>query len=302
MSKYYLVASHYNMYQKTYQDEIIVNLPSVDLSTIQAIDYFTSSHNRTELLQLIEQETNKHDLNHLAIKYYKNKDAIPNYFRVIEDNSELSQLLKENQTYLSKNKNARTTEYYLSGRTYRFSAVNPNNPYFLKELRKILKIIEAKNLSAFETIYPYHNDTLHFLVTRYINASYDNEFASQEELKLIMKEFSRYKTFRGWVVAIEKRSKILKKPKPTVLSNFNIQENPPKKAAIKTKTIEEYSEDYAKDFEEKHGMNYQSYQTMKHNLSYLEEDKEEFLEDSEIDNMYDEEQEMYQSYTPQKRK
>ena len=70
MPKYYLVASYYDKYKNQFQNEFVVTLPGIDLTSIQAIDSFTASHTLIELLQLIEQETHRQGLNHLAIKYY----------------------------------------------------------------------------------------------------------------------------------------------------------------------------------------------------------------------------------------
>lgn len=291
MPKYYLVASHYDLYKKQYQNETIINLPQIDLATIQSIDYFTASHNRTELLQLIEQETNQQGLNHLAIKYYKNQNANPIYYNTIENNPEFASLLRENQIYISQNGKPRKNGYQLLGQKYEFLTVNSKNIYFLKELRIIMNLIEKKDLNQFEQIYPY-NDTFHWLITRYLTSSYDDATVQKEDLIKIEKEFSRYKTFRGWIVAIEKREKTHKN-ETTNQNKINPStplSTPLKEKKLRTsKTIEEYANLYMEEFEKKKGISYQNYKTNQYNLSNLGEDKEEFLEHDEIESMYEQE-------------
>lgn len=276
MTKYYLVASHYDMYTKQYQNEVVVNIPNVDLTTIQAIDYFTSSHSKSELLQIVSDITKIPNLNQLAIKCYKNKKSSPSYGRIIENNPQFASLIKEG---LEKK------EYYLDGKKYEFLAVKSNNLFFLKELRKIMKIIQSKDLKTFTETYPYEN-TLSHLVTRYMNSSYDNQESEIEELNRIEKEFSRYKTFHDWIIAQEKNIKKYQKSVQKQTLQPIKKTTPKKNSKIEAKTIEEYESSYEQDFEKQNGFSYQAHQTMEHNLSHLDEDEEEFIEEQELNMMY----------------
>ena len=72
MSKYYLVASYYNVYKKSYTNEVIIRkLNNISLSSLIKIDEFTSKYTELEILNMIENELGINSLNHLAIKYIK---------------------------------------------------------------------------------------------------------------------------------------------------------------------------------------------------------------------------------------
>ena len=50
MSKYYLVASHYNIYTKNYEKEVIIKeINGINLSSLNKIDEFTSKYDNFEL-------------------------------------------------------------------------------------------------------------------------------------------------------------------------------------------------------------------------------------------------------------
>ena len=73
MSKYYLIASYYNLHTNTYQNETIIeSINGKKLNTLAQIDDLTSNNTSTELFKLIEEETNKTGFNHLSIMYLKN--------------------------------------------------------------------------------------------------------------------------------------------------------------------------------------------------------------------------------------
>ena len=282
MSKYSLVASYYNMYTKTYQNEITINLPEINLSTLQNIDNFTSKHSTYEILQLIKKKyPNVHDLNHIAVKYTKNKSANPVYYRVLDNNPEFTPCTENN-----------TLKQYRIGNQYITSLTVPNSaPLFQKEKENLVELIETKNLIGFRNLYPHH-DNLVFLVTRYINTSYDDDSSRERDFNLIMTEFSRYITFRGWIINKEKQQEYLYQPRPIA---YAPNPNPPKKIKKgKVPSIEENEAEYIRKFEEDHKdsnnkeykYSYNTYQAEMHNREYLEEDKEEFLSEREVQDAY----------------
>jgi len=266
MSKYHLVASYYNLYQKKYENEIEVTIPGIDLSTIQAIDYYTSSHTNQEILSKIEQVTGIKGLNHLSIKYYKNKTAKPIYYHIIEYFPEFTPCTKSTIT----------KQYKLLGKLMVTSVVLNDIELFQKEKSELLQIIEKRNLEAFEKRYPY-NDQFYFLVTRIITSSYDEQQEMQNDLNQAMLELSRYKTFRGWIVAKQKE----KKYQPITRKDNTLQKE--KKEPITVKSISEYEEEYTKIYEEKNKQSYQKNFAYQYNTSHLDEDAEEFLEIDEMD-------------------
>lgn len=282
MQKYYLVASHYNIRKNKYENEFVVTLPGIDLTSIQAIDSFTASYTLSELLQLIEQETHRQGLNHLAIKYYKNKKMDPKPRRIIENNPDYAKLAKES---------LRKREYYLLGQKYEFYAVNYENLFFLKNLRKVIEMIANRDSDGFNELYPYE-DNFKWLVTRFISSSYDTADSEKEDLLKIKKEFSRYTTFRKFIIAEEKRKEKKNQinTQKSIIPNNDSKKtnnNPKKRSKVNSKSIEEYNKLYEENFQKENAISYQTYQTMQHNLSHLELDKEEFLEEQELDIMYE---------------
>ena len=277
MSKYSLVASYYDRYEKNpnlkYKNEVEINLPNADLSTIQAIDYFTTSHSKIDIFRLIEKYQKITGKNHLAIKVKRGNEV--DYFRVIYDN----------KSFIDCTKNNPSKTYQISGK-YRTTLVVPDNAdLFQTEKRKLLQILEERDFLEFQKIYSYQDD-LEFLVRRYLNSFYDTENARLTELSLIILEFSRYMTFRKWIIDQEKQ-KQLQKETTSNHQKKNIKASPvcqQSKPIVPSK--EEYEEEYEKKFIQLHNISYATYQMRQYNTSHLEEDKEEFLEEHEIEQIY----------------
>lgn len=266
MSKYYLIASYYNLHTNTYQNETIIeSIKGKKLNTLAQIDDLTSNNTSTELFKLIEEETNKTGFNHLSIMYLKNKTSLPTYYRIIENDKLFNNCL---------NTSKQVTNFIL-GKQKTTLYINRNNELYREELVNLLTIIETKNYSLFKSIYPYNND-FSFLVERYMNTSYDNELSKEEDLNQILLEFSRYKTFRGWYLNHNKKKTILSS------KNNKNKEIPPKIKLEKTiiPTIKENEEAYEKRFKNEYGISVKSYNTSKFNI-----DNEEFLSEEEYDSM-----------------
>lgn len=277
MGKYYLVASHYNAYTKSYENEIVVKLSQVDLSTIQAIDNFTSNHTHAELISLIEKESNIKDLNHLSIQYYKNNDCNPVYYRTIENNKEFSTCTT----------NTTTKDYKHLGKFKKSIAISNNNKYLLTETKKIIELIEKKDLKSIEEIFGKKHE-IYFLIERYLTTSYDDYQAQKDDYEIILKELSKYTTFRQWIIGQEKR----KNKEKNVFQVNKVSENIdiPKKNT-KTLTKEENEQLYEETINKKlnnkgYQITYQDIKTYEHNTRYLDDDKEEFISNEEMGQMY----------------
>lgn len=282
MGKYYLVASHYNAYTKSYENEIVVKLSQVDLSTIQKIDNFTSNHTREELINIIKRENYIKDLNQLSVKYYKNNECSPVYYRTIENNKD----------FLTCTINTVTKSYNNSGRFKKSIAINDNNKYLLTETKKIIELIKRKDLKYIEEIFGKKHE-IYFLINRYLTTLYDDHQTQKYDYELILKEFSKYTTFRQWIVGQEKKKvkeKVSVKPRK-ITQNMNV---PKKNRNSKVLTIEENEQLYEKMINKKlnegngsYKVTYQDMKTHEHNTRYIDEDKEEFISNEEIGQMYD---------------
>lgn len=273
MSKYYLVASFYNMYTRSYENETIVNLPGVDLSTLQAIDNFTCTHNNSEIISIIEKEMGYQEFNHLAIKYYKTKSSKPTYYKTITNN-----LLFKKCTL-----NLVSKKYNIRGQVISALTI-PNNKLFIMEKSKLISIIESKDINNFKKIYPYDN-VFSRSVIDYMSIIHDNQEEQQQELNLILTEFSRYKTFRGWITSQQTKNYQINNHPQTSKKSLPSQSQIKPKTII-TKSIKEHEADYIENFNKDNPISYEEHQTNLYNRAYLEdEDKEEFLEPSELEKM-----------------
>lgn len=267
MSKYYLVASYYNLRTNNYEKETIIDsLEGINLNTLYNIDSFTSSHNKLDILNLIEKEKEKQGLNHLAIMYLKNKNSSPVYYRVIDNDQKFKECIEESDISINK----------ILGKSKKTIYINRNNELYRSELRKLLDIINKRDYKLFKSIYPYDND-LSFLVKRYLTTSYDTRDVELEDYYQILVEFSRYKTFRGWYMNQNKlRNNISIKPK-TNNDNSSLKEQ-----KIEVISILEHEKEYERKFESDNGVSYSSFNTNKYNM-----DNEEFLDEDEYMSMQD---------------
>lgn len=281
MSKYYLVGSSYNTYNKSYNDEVIIkSLNGIKLSSLSKIDDFTSRYSYFDIFKMMEKELKIKSLNHLAIKYVKSDNSKPVYYRIIG----------EDKLYNECVKNLETRKVSVLGKTRETLFVKRNNELFKKELSKLLEVINSGSFDKFREIYPIDND-FSFLVRRYLDTSYDDELDKEKDLELILLEFSRYKTFRGWFVEGEKKKDTLIKKRGIV----NVRKENKKK--MKIATFDENMALFEDKFLKDNNVSYSQYRTLEHNQGeiyhndYCEDIKEEFLDEEEFNNMisYDEE-------------
>lgn len=278
MGRYYLVGSYYDMYKKTYSNEIrIKELDGIKLSSLVNIDGFTSKYSLDEIIILLEKELGIKGINHLVVRYSKSNDSVPEHYRVIYKDDMFNSCvnsLKENTVNIL-------------GKTRKTLFVDRNNELYRSEVKKILDTIKSNNVEEFSKIYPKNND-FSLLVRRYLNSSYDNELDKEEDLKLILLEFSRYKTFRGWIVEQNKLKENNFRRSTTYNKSVSSKKVSKNKGYIST--YEESSKEFDEIFVSRNNMGYDQYRTLEHNC--YDEEKEEFLDVDEynIMNDYDEEE------------
>lgn len=273
MAKYYLVASYYNMKTKEYENETIIkSLDGHNLSTLEHIDDFTTSHTIPEILSILEREQGKMGFNHLAIVYLKNQSSTPNYYRIIDNDKRFNTCLKS----------AKPATNYILGKQRNTIYLNQGNELYREELAKLLDILENRNYELFKSIYPLNND-FSFLVKRYIDSDYDNNQTREEDLRQVLLEFSRYKTFRGWYSNQKKLKNNLNFKRSSNIPSSSTMQNKAKKKVV-VHSIKENIEEYEEKFEKEQGVSYSSYNTNQYNM-----DNDEFLSEEEYLSMHSDE-------------
>ena len=272
MSKYYLVASIFDG-QDFYDETPIKSLGNFSLETLKDIDLFTARYTSLELFQLVYQELENKNYNQLSIKHKKNKESTPSYYRVITGD----------KSYLEAILDMKEVTYQLPERKSTSLIINKDSSLYKQEKEKLDKILKEKNIEAFNQIYPYQTE-FSFLVTRYLKTDYENIDEMIRDYQMIINEFSSYKTFRYWYILNIKNGK-----KEFSNSQKNKQQKKSKvqKKKPSIKTIQEYEEDFERIFLQKQNKSYDQYLVSKYNLSHLDEGKEEFLEEQELNKMYD---------------
>lgn len=265
MGKYELVASHYDLYRHEYLNEIVIRYPNIDLTNLETIDHFTSRFSEIELFKKISEYNALTNQNHLSIRYLKKKNMNPNYFKVIYENSMIYNM--------SNQVECRMTGSY----EHPYANAVPMNETFHLEFREIEDILTMKNIQRIIDFFG-ENHPLSALAQQYLKCdSYDYEGLEQIKQRL-KQEFSRYKTFRGWIIS--KKNPIRKK-KNLIIKTESLK----KKEKIILKTIEEYEQEFENNFLKENNMSYKQQQLNDYNRRYLEEDQEEFIDESEMDQM-----------------
>ena len=271
MSKYYLVASIFNG-QDFYDETPIKSLENTSLETLKDIDLFTSRHSSFELFQLVYQELKNRNYNQLSIKHMKNKESTPSYYRVITGDPD----------YLEAIFDMKETTYQLLGRKSTSLTVKKDSSLYKREKKKLDEILRERNVEKFNQLYQYQT-TFSFLVNRYLKTDYDDISQMTRDYQMIINEFSSYKTFRYWYILNTKRAKKDWNNQKIQFQN-KIRKSSKKKEPIKT--IQEYEEEFEQEFIQKEKKSYDQHLISKHNLFRLDEGKEEFLEERELNEMY----------------
>ncbi len=269
MSKYYLVASYFD--GRNFYDEVTIkSLSGVSLEKLNTIDIFTASHSLSELFSLMKSELGISGKNQLSIMCLKNKDATPNYYRVIVND----------KSYLEAILDMKEVNYRILDKRCKSLSVRKNSALYQQEQRFLSGILNARNISLFNHIYPYSNQ-FSFLVHRYLETDYDDIQVMDNDYQMIMDEFSNYKIFRYWYIL---KNKSQNKEENKSFKTHKKEKNSNKK--IEVKSIQDCEKEFEKYFYEKRNMSFEQYQAIQHNLAYLDEDKEEYLDIDEVEKMY----------------
>lgn len=269
MSKYYLVASYFD--GKNFYDEVIIkNLAGVNLDKLNTIDIFTASHSLSELFSLMESELGISGKNQLSIQCLKSKDATPSYYRAIVDD----------KSYLEAILDMKEVNYRVLDKRRKSLSIRKDSELYQQEQRFLMDILNTKDISLFKQLYPSTNQQFPFLVCRYLETDYDDIQVMNNDYQMIMDEFSNYKTFRYWYI-LRNQSKVEKRK---FVSSSKKEKRSKKK--VVAKSIQECENEFEKRFYEKNHMPFEEYEAICHNLAYLNEDKEEYLDASEVEGMY----------------
>lgn len=266
---YYLVASYFD--GRNFYDEVIIkNLAGVNLDKLNTIDIFTASHSLSELFSLMESELGISRKNQLSIKCLKNKDATPSYCRAIVDD----------KSYLEAILDMKEVSYRVLDKKRKSLSIRKDSELYQQEQRFLMDILNTKDISLFKQLYPSTNQQFPFLVCRYLETDYDDIQVMNNDYQMLMNEFSNYKTFRYWYI-LRSQSKVEKRkfvPSP--------KKEKESKKKIVAKSVQECENEFEKRFYEKNHMPFEEYEAICHNLAYLNEDKEEYLDASEVEGMY----------------
>lgn len=265
MGLYTLVASRYDRVNARYLDEVKIQLEGGPNNKLMQIDAYTSSGSKMELLNELKEKKLIANQDTLSIRYIKDNNSKAIYYRVIYDNQKFQTCFKS----LTKR------NYYDNGRLKISDALRYDNEYFKEEWAKLKQLIIEKKEEEIKLLYPKENKLMNF-IHNYLKSFYDNDLEKEKDLEKIKEEFSRYKTFRGWVVATSKH-----------ISKTTVYPTKPKVQEMKRKepiSIEAAEIEYEKKIETITGVSYNKYLADNYNRRDL--DNEEFLEESEMDQVH----------------
>ena len=127
-----------------------------------------------------------------------------------------------------------------------------------------------------------YESELFYLIKRYLSTDYDSDYERRRDYQMIVNEFSSYKTFRYWIIQREKV-----KRKSTYFAPSSVKRQPViEERLVQPKSIMEYEEEFSDQFMKEKKITYEEYLTSLNNLSRLSEEKEEFLDQDEYQEMY----------------
>lgn len=236
MRKYSLVAI--NCDNSCVRREQEIKLDGVDLSHLFTIDNFTSGMSLSNLWNLIWDSYDLKGFNRLAVKLVMKKGGRPIYYDVIVNN----EIINCCSSTVDR-------KYFDSGKSRYAYVIRRDNPWFQDEYTRLMNFVDSYDIPKYRDDYFYNNKELYKLIWRYISSFYDiYEESDRDGLRsLIEDEFSKYVTFRKWIVNLER-----------------IYSKGPDKVNC------EYTNQELADM---------------YNRRYLDEDKEEFIEPEEVGQM-----------------
>ncbi len=256
MGKYNLVASCYNSNRNCFTDEIEIKLQDGPKNELVRIDSYTTLYTKHEFLEKLRQNKIIENQDTLSIRYLKSKNSQPIYYSTIFDQPKLASSIQ----HLIEKKHSQNPKKI-------FLAVRLDDPYFQAEWVELNRLIQQNNLSQIQQKYKNQKELV-FLIERYLESFYDEAAAKEQDLKEIQLEFSRYKTFRGWVASKSKRK----------TTPFSV-----KKEIVTPSPSFNSNQDFETLFQKKKLVDYKTYLLNQYNRQDME--KEEFIEEDELEQM-----------------
>lgn len=195
---YKLIASYKNKYNFLEEQELDFLFEKG--ATLEEIDSITCRYPSSEyLLHLLDIDGVVSGKNHLSIRY-KHKNQYK-YIHPIFDIPELLEILSSLQE----------KHDFQDGHPVTYKVVNRNNPFFQEKLKEFYQFIDVDSDYFFSEIYGDNKPKrLVYLVNSYLNEknssfdSLEDEYAWRNLKEKIELEFSRYKTFRGYLIYVDR--------------------------------------------------------------------------------------------------
>ena len=189
--KYELVASFYE--KGRFKEEIVLEGAP---TTLHEIDYLTCIYpNMHYFLNLLDRDGIISGKNHLSIRFVKDKEY--HYIQPLFGYPELQQIIP----YL------RQKEAYSDGKKHYFLAIPNEHPLYKEKLRELYEWINISPELFFDNIYgKNYPKKLNRFVSLYLEdkdttfTHAEDERAFLDNKSLLELEFSRYKTFRGYLI------------------------------------------------------------------------------------------------------
>lgn len=258
MGNYYLVASYHDG-KGNFYNERIIRIDGIKLNTLANIDFYTSGMKEDEVWEDISKTYNLNDCNLLFIRYLVNDSSrVLPYKKVLYSNPGINSCAGDLELKAGKD---RKYSYF----------INKNNKYFQQELEKLENLIKNKDIDKIKERMS-DNQHLAFLIKRYIDNTdaYEDYDAKKMAYDDIIAEFSKYINFRKWILSGNRKAHT----KKTIYSTKN---NSKHKYNYKHVPSDNYDNLYEQLRIERQEI-LDSY-----NINNLE--KEEFLDESELDQM-----------------
>ncbi|MBE6147169.1 MAG: hypothetical protein E7168_02415 [Firmicutes bacterium] len=189
--KYELVASYYD--GRTFKDQTVLEgTPTI----LHEIDYITCIYPSVSyFLNLLDKDGTISGKNHLAIRFIKNKEY--HYIQPLFNYPEMQDIIPRLQ---EKN-------VYLDGQRHYFLGVPVEHPLYKEKLREFYSWVKDSPELFFSIIYGNnYPKKLDRLVSLYLEgrtssfSKLEDERAYLDNKSLLELEFSRYKTFRGYLI------------------------------------------------------------------------------------------------------
>lgn len=241
MDRYYLVASKNE--KGKFKDEIIINIPNLDLTRLEVIDSFTSEFTKEELISYLKEYSLIENQNVLSIK--KESKGKTYYFKVAYKND----LIK-----------------YFSNSAIINNKINVISDVKFSEIfLEVQELLNKKEITKFKEVFKNSYVFLH--INNYLNCDPFDERDKSILLNTIYNDFLKYENIRKWLVNTKTYTKISSKKVEKIKG--------------KIKTIQENEQDYVDNFNKNSLTSYIDNKLSLINQYDL--DSEEFLEPNELD-------------------